>query len=359
MAYPGTLHALVARDRHMRCNSISDLLVTTGNGGGSALDEKLNSDQRRSRAQSKQPDCYESEHTAPDVYRAIPVGLTAGQRRPSGFHSSPSTLGTKTWWMSPSDCGRMMDHGIFGVPDSRTNADRRKIMAMCDVGCMNGRGECYTRNKARARENELRMAKTLCGRAFSLRKRHLRNSAHQLLEHTARVDGSEAGNNNSRATTSPKGVEWLEPFATGQAEHLGIPVMPRNPFREEMAPRGREKEARCSKATSSGVVSDSRGISARKKVGDLVGARVVAKKNCRLRYATRWHEIAMLHRLLESGCNRRPVRGTFDLIVRALRGGPRFRSPIRAFVHSSRLKHTRHSASMYGSDFSSLLRYRV
>lgn len=124
--------------------------------------------------------------------------------------------------------------------------------------------------------------------------------------------------------------------------------------------RGREKEARCSKPTSSsGVVSDSRGISARKKVGDLVGARVVAKKNCRLRYATRWHEIAMLHRLLETGCNRRPVRGTFDLIVRALRGGPRFRSPIRAFVRSSRLKHIRHSAGMNGSDFSSLLFYRV
>ncbi|CAN0185237.1 unnamed protein product [Ectocarpus sp. 6 AP-2014] len=163
------------------------------------------------------------------------------------------------------------------------------MLQMRDVGCMNGRGECYTRNKARARENELRMAKTLCGKAFSLRKSHLRNSAHQLIEHTARVHGSEAGNNNSRATTSPKGVEWLKPFATGQAEHLGIPVMPRNPFREEMAPsRGRKKEARCSKVTSSsGVVSDSRGISARKKVGDLVGARVVAKKSCRLRNSLR------------------------------------------------------------------------
>ncbi|CAN0479429.1 unnamed protein product [Ectocarpus sp. 12 AP-2014] len=156
------------------------------------------------------------------------------------------------------------------------------MLQIRDVGYMNGRGECYTRNKARAREEELRMAKTLCGRAFSLRKRHLRNSAHQLIEHTARVDGSEGGNNN-------KGVEWLKPFATGQAEHLGIPVMPRNPFREEMAPsRGREKEARCSKATSSsGVMSDSRGISARKKVGDLVGARVVAKKNCRLKNSLR------------------------------------------------------------------------
>ncbi|CAM9501290.1 unnamed protein product [Ectocarpus sp. 13 AM-2016] len=156
------------------------------------------------------------------------------------------------------------------------------MLQMRDVGYMNGRRECLARNKARAREEEIRVANTLCGRAFSLRKKHLRKSAHQLLEHTARVDGSEGGSNS-------KGVEWLKPFATGQAEHLGIPVMPRNPFREEMAPsRGREKEARCSKATSSsGIMSDSRGISARKKVGDLVEARVVAKMNCRLKNSLR------------------------------------------------------------------------
>lgn len=76
------------------------------------------------------------------------------------------------------------------------------------------------------------------------------------------------------------------------------------------------------KATSSsGIVSDSTTVPARRRVGNLVRSRVAAEKSCLLRYKTRWHEVAMLHRLLETEPNRRPARETLERVAQAMKGG--------------------------------------
>lgn len=77
--------------------------------------------------------------------------------------------------------------------------------------------------------------------------------------------------------------------------------------------RARGKDAR-------GLNVDQYCKSARDNVGRVVGARAAAMKNCLFRYTVRWHEIAVLHRLLETGSNRRPARGTLDMMERAMRG---------------------------------------
>lgn len=56
------------------------------------------------------------------------------------------------------------------------------------------------------------------------------------------------------------------------------------------------------------------------KRGRLVGARAAAGKSSLLRYTIRWQEIAMLHRVLEAGSNRRPAGETLDRVGRALKG---------------------------------------
>lgn len=87
--------------------------------------------------------------------------------------------------------------------------------------------------------------------------------------------------------------------------------------------RARGKDARGSNATSSsGVVAGRYDISARDndKVESLAGARAAATKSRLFRYSARWHEIAMLHRLLETGSNKQPARGTLDMIERVMRG---------------------------------------
>ena len=47
----------------------------------------------------------------------------------------------------------------------------------------------------------------------------------------------DGGTTSSRAVPSPKGVQRLDSYSRGQAEHLGISVMPFNPFRDEMTRR--------------------------------------------------------------------------------------------------------------------------
>ena len=59
------------------------------------------------------------------------------------------------------------------------------------------------------------------------------------------------------------------------------------------------------------------------KRGRLVGARAAAGKSCLLRYTIRWQEIAMLHRVLEAGSNRRPAGETLDRVGRAVKGEQR------------------------------------
>lgn len=98
----------------------------------------------------------------------------------------------------------------------------------------------------------------LYGEAVSLRKRHLKKHAVWLMDgilqpskssrggttsypaaSSARTLDSAANGNTSisRFVASPIEIRWSEPHAVGQAGHIGISLMPRNPFRDAMAQR--------------------------------------------------------------------------------------------------------------------------
>lgn len=159
----------------------------------------------------------------------------------------------------------------------------------------------------------------LYGRALSLRKKHLITRALWLIDgivHPSELleghDDIHSDTQVDRETPSPRpaapsrGVQWLKPYPTQHAEFLGVPLMPRNPFRDTMGLRSRAKGARyCKAAFRSGVLANCEGNSSGRNSLDLVEARAATSKKGRFRYAARWREIAMLHRLLETGPNRR------------------------------------------------------
>lgn len=168
-----------------------------------------------------------------------------------------------------------------------------------------------------------------------MRKTHLITRALGLVEGIVQPSDSPGSYNNARKDSSnahkeapssqfampSRGVQELKSYPTQHAEYFRVPVMPRNPFRDDMSLQSRTKSARCCKAASrSGVVTNFNGISAIQSSLDLVEARAAASKNSRSRYAARWHEIAMLHRVLETGSNRRPARNTLDILHRVMRG---------------------------------------
>lgn len=89
--------------------------------------------------------------------------------------------------------------------------------------------------------------------------------------------------------------------------------------------RTRIKEARSVNATPSArLLTKTEDMPVGNKRGRLVGARAAAGKSRLLRYIIRWQEIAMLHRVLEAGSNRRPAGETLDRVGRALKGGTPF-----------------------------------
>lgn len=89
--------------------------------------------------------------------------------------------------------------------------------------------------------------------------------------------------------------------------------------------RTRIKEARSVNATPSvRLLTKTEDMPGGHKRGRLVGARAAAGKSRLLRYTIRWQEIAMLHRVLEVGSNRRPAGETLDRVGRALKGGTPF-----------------------------------
>lgn len=90
--------------------------------------------------------------------------------------------------------------------------------------------------------------------------------------------------------------------------------------------RARTKEARSVNATpSSKLLTESKDMpGGGQNRGRLVGARAAAAKSSLLRYTIRWQEIAMLHRVLEAGSNRRPAGETLERVGRALKGGAPF-----------------------------------
>eukprot|EP00903_Cladosiphon_okamuranus_P010318 g9763.t2 len=132
--------------------------------------------------------------------------------------------------ISPCDYGRLMDHGTFALqPAGR------------EVGCR-------ARGSDRGRHRELRMAKKLYGEALSLRKTRLRSQALGLFDGIVLKSFGEDGVScpaanseldrvvsSSRVVPSPKGMRRQESYSRGQATHLGIPFLPSNPFRDEMA----------------------------------------------------------------------------------------------------------------------------
>lgn len=85
---------------------------------------------------------------------------------------------------------------------------------------------------------------------MSLRKMHLRSHVRGLVDRVISESSREAGAtryaaqsevdggaSSSRVVPPQKGVQQLQSYSRGQAEHLGIPFMPCNPFRDEMVRR--------------------------------------------------------------------------------------------------------------------------
>ncbi|CAM9769435.1 unnamed protein product [Scytosiphon promiscuus] len=182
------------------------------------------------------------------------------------------------------------------------------------MGCMARAEEGGGRSKMRVKDRDIRAAGTMNARALSLRKTHIINRAIWLIDGIGqRSDpagaciarkGSSEGNTEasfSRVAAPFRGAWWAKSYATQHAEHLGVPVMPRNPFRYEMSLRSRAKGAWYGKATSrSGAVADCGGIPSSRNDLDLVEARAAASKKCRSRYAARNFMRKPVTRVLDS-----------------------------------------------------------
>lgn len=88
-----------------------------------------------------------------------------------------------------------------------------------------------------------------------------------------------------------------------------------------IAVRVRTREGTRPKTTSfSGVLKFRDDGSSAFEAEGFVRARAIVEKSSLLRYKVRWHEIGMLHRLLETGANRRPATETLDQVGQAIRG---------------------------------------
>lgn len=60
----------------------------------------------------------------------------------------------------------------------------------------------------------------------------------ETLERSARaVDSKAVGNTFSEGIETQRRVGWLESYSAGQAKHFGVPLMPRNHFRDAMTLR--------------------------------------------------------------------------------------------------------------------------
>lgn len=99
MAYPGNVHALVARDQHLTCINGNDHVKENNDGTPTG---KLSSDRgRRSRTKPR------SDSEA--VPQKLGLGPTLQAFRLGGSSSQVARGGR----ISPCDHGKMMDHGMF------------------------------------------------------------------------------------------------------------------------------------------------------------------------------------------------------------------------------------------------------
>ncbi|CAM9168616.1 unnamed protein product [Hapterophycus canaliculatus] len=156
-------------------------------------------------------------------------------------------------------------------------------------------GECGARSNTRVKNRESR--ETLYARALSLRKTHLITRALWLVDgivqrldplgdYETRTHGSEVNREvrSSRVAAPSREVQRLKPYPAQHAEYLGIPVMPRNPFRDEMSFRSRAKGVQyCKAASRSGVLASCRGYSSSRTYLDFVEVRAAASKKGRFR----------------------------------------------------------------------------
>ncbi|CAM9390477.1 unnamed protein product, partial [Ascophyllum nodosum] len=131
------------------------------------------------------------------------------------------------------------------------------------------------------------------------------------------VDGHQALT-RFRKFSWRKGQPQAMCYSVEQAENLGLPSLPHNPFRDLMCLRG--KQGRQPRVASSRIVAaGERSTADESGSWYLVQARTVAEKSNVLRYKIRWYEIAILHRSIETSANRWPVTETLDRIHRAVR----------------------------------------
>lgn len=104
MAYPGNLHALVARDQHLTCKNANEYVLHKENDDGTPTEKLRSGRGRRSRRKPR---------TALEAVadRTVGIDLAARADRCGGSSSQVARGGR----ISPCDYAKLMDHGSFGL----------------------------------------------------------------------------------------------------------------------------------------------------------------------------------------------------------------------------------------------------
>lgn len=123
MPYPGTLAALVARDRNLRCTHHDGNDINTPTGSENTHDEGNRVLLKGFRARGKATTGDGVITRSASQFASVPPRRVF---RPAGSGSTPPQFGDKS--ISPCDHGRMMDRGMFATSGG-TQSDNHLVDA--------------------------------------------------------------------------------------------------------------------------------------------------------------------------------------------------------------------------------------